>query len=421
MKSTCLKYVLFLLQVIFCIVLNAQDVLSGKVVTEKGNPLAGASVFIPNTSIGTINDKNGEFILNRLPRGNFKLVASFINYTSVVKNVPRGLRSLKQIIRLKPKTEELNEVVVRQYDKDGWNKWGALFISAFIGTSSYAKNCNIINRDDVKFIKQASSNILKAYALKPLIIENTALGYSLSVELSDFRSDLSRNEVDYQVYTFFTELKGSKNDVKRWKKNRRKVYEYSLMRFMRSLYDSSYKDKGYEVRLLERTFNAEKQRVQQLYAAAGNNGKQLSDEKAETLLPKDSLAYYRKILKQDDWFYRLHNEILSPAQFITRTDSGTIILNFNGSLQVINSKLKEPDEYYNYRTSVPNENEANKLYAKANVARESPATELTLTEQIPIEVNDNGFFTNIDLFMNGFWGWWEKMGVKLPYEYDPDE
>ena len=77
------------------VMLNAQEQVAGKVVTEKGNPLAGASVFIPNTSIGTVTDKNGEFVLNRLPKGNFKLVASFVNYTTVVKNVPRGLRSTK--------------------------------------------------------------------------------------------------------------------------------------------------------------------------------------------------------------------------------------------------------------------------------------------------------------------------------------
>ena len=426
-----MKYwILFLIQ-LTSLSISAQEQVGGKVVSEKGNPLAGASVFIPNTSIGTTTDKNGEFVLLKLPRGNFKIAASFINYETVIKNIPNALRGIKHIIRLKPKAAELDEVVIRQYDKEGWKKWGGLFIASFIGESAYAQDCDIVNKDIIRFIHVANSNIIRAYAAEPLMIENKSLGYRLKVELSDFQYDLSRSEVDYQVYTFFTPMEGTTDDIKKWKGNRETAYQFSLMRFMRSLYDSSYEDKGYEIRLIEKKPNEEKQRILDLYKMAMDELKASGDDKklqgknferlAEKKFKRDSVKYYHRILQQEDKVKKFHQELLPTNRFITTTDSGTVIFGFDQSLQVINRKLKEPIEYYNYRNNIPQSNTKLDEQLRGQVKPDPPLTELTLTQQIPVEINENGYFNNIDLFINGFWGWWEKIAVKLPYEYTPDE
>ena len=84
-------------------------------------------------------------------------------------------------------------------------------------------------------------------------------------------------------------------------------------------------------------------------------------------------------------------------------------------MQITYIKVKEPVEYAAYK---------NKQYPDVNtpesaMQRVYPNTELTLTQGIPVEINESGYFNNIDLFMYGFWGWWERIATKLPYEYEP--
>ncbi|WP_153798523.1 carboxypeptidase-like regulatory domain-containing protein [Foetidibacter luteolus] len=422
-----MKHILLLPLLLLCIKMLGQDQVSGKVVSEKGDPLPGATVFIPNTSIGTVADHNGEFTLSKLPKGIFKVAASFVNFTTGLKTVPKALRSTRLIIRLKPVEAELKEVIIRKYDKDGWEKWGTLFSNTFIGESVYAQYCKITNTQAVHFVHNQQSGLLQAFADEPLIIENRALGYKITLELNDFSYDLNRNEVDYQVYSFFTAMDGKRDEMEQWEKNRSDVYDLSLMRFMRRLYAGDYAQDGFEVRLIERKPNLEKLRIQELYKASyiklktANSGmKEKNIIKAvEKSYPRDSLRYYRKILQQEDKVKRFHDELLPIDSFTSKTDSGTVIFFFNETLQVTHKKLKEPVEYYNYRNRLNENNVLDKSSVQQQLNSLPPVTELTLTQQIPVEINENGYFNNIDLFINGFWGWWEKLATKLPYEYYP--
>lgn len=53
----------------------------GKVSNELGEPLAGVSITIKNTSSGTTTDENGEFAIN-VPSGSSILVVSFVGFTT---------------------------------------------------------------------------------------------------------------------------------------------------------------------------------------------------------------------------------------------------------------------------------------------------------------------------------------------------
>jgi hypothetical protein len=144
-----------------------------------------------------------------------------------------------------------------------------------------------------------------------------------------------------------------------------------------------------------------------------------SNKVIEKLFDKDSLAYYEVVLEEADETTELNFEPESFKSIAKVTDSNTVIFHFNNDLQIIYAKEKEPEESLQYRRS---------QYLKKNIITKNdinaislgyPSTTLTLLEGIPIEIFENGYFTNIDLFMNGFWGWWEKMAVTLPYEYEP--
>ncbi|MGD9993908.1 MAG: carboxypeptidase-like regulatory domain-containing protein [Salinivirgaceae bacterium] len=57
----------------------------GKIVDENGEPLPGASIIQKGTSIGTISDANGSFLLS-VP-SDATLIVSFIGFKSIEVNV----------------------------------------------------------------------------------------------------------------------------------------------------------------------------------------------------------------------------------------------------------------------------------------------------------------------------------------------
>src|ERR1700733_5130667 len=60
----------------------------GKVVaTETNKPIQGVSVYINNSFLGTSTDDNGEFVLNNIPPGLYKLVFSHIGYETIVESI----------------------------------------------------------------------------------------------------------------------------------------------------------------------------------------------------------------------------------------------------------------------------------------------------------------------------------------------
>jgi hypothetical protein len=114
----------------------AQAVLKGKVINgESGKPLPSVSVYLNNTSLGTITDEQGLFILQKIPPGKFRLVVSSIGFETYVKLVEPQVLSKDLVISLKPKSERLNSFEVLPFEPNGWEKWGKLFTDILIGTT----------------------------------------------------------------------------------------------------------------------------------------------------------------------------------------------------------------------------------------------------------------------------------------------
>src|ERR1700750_2377669 len=108
-KVCCLT--LFFLITSFCAF--SQSGLKGKVISgETQRPLASVSVYINNTSLGSITNEDGQFTITGIPFGRCKLVASCVGFETYLIIVdPRTLRK-DLIITLKPKAEELQSFSV---------------------------------------------------------------------------------------------------------------------------------------------------------------------------------------------------------------------------------------------------------------------------------------------------------------------
>ena len=97
----------------FGYVFGQQVTVSGTVVDETNDPLAGVNVVVAGTTNGTITDFNGRFTLS-VPSGNVKLIISCIGFVTKEQNT-NGLTTMH--ITLQEDINLIEEVVVIGYGK----------------------------------------------------------------------------------------------------------------------------------------------------------------------------------------------------------------------------------------------------------------------------------------------------------------
>jgi hypothetical protein len=237
---------------------QSQIIISGKVLdSTTREPLYGTSVFAQNTTSGTTADKEGLFSI-QLKSGGYELIFSFTGYKNQEVRITENKNETLEILLVKD-DKSMGEVIIQSSNevKDGWEKYGSFFLDHFIGATPFSKECQIKNKDSVRFFYYRRSDKLKVLATEPLIISNDALGYELRYQLDSFvyyyKTDLS----SYRGNCFFTEKLGTVSQAMIWKANREKAYTGSLMHFMRSYYDSTLKESGFTISIInndEKTF-----------------------------------------------------------------------------------------------------------------------------------------------------------------------
>lgn len=389
----------------------AQTDLGGKVLAADNKvPVASANVYISNSSIGTVTDEKGQFVIRNFPAGRYDLVVSCIGYETQVITLSSAQLPPVLTILLKPKINELQEVIVEPYEKNGWEKWGSFFMENFIGTSAFSRDCKLLNKDVIKFRFSKKNNTLKAIANDRLVIENRALGYVLKYDMTRFEYDFGTRIFLYQGYPLFEEMETKRKGLqKRYAENREDAYYGSVMHFMRSLFRNKLVEQDFEVRKLIKLPDAEKKRVRALYrdqaVNAAINGTLMVDGQLPGLR-RDSAAYYRKVMNEPESMNILINTILPGDSIAYALDSATVGLEFNDYLQVVYTKKKTPPEYQ-------------KMLPRG-VTSILLTSELFRTSSNPIMVLASGnYFEGTDLITSGYWAWSEKIANLLPNEYWP--
>lgn len=386
-----LFFYLFLLS----ITVSAQTTITGYILDAKNNiPLEKASVFLNNTSIGTITSDNGYFELT-IPSGKFELIVSSIGYVTHQQIINAAVESFLTI-KLKSKAENLEEVIVEAFDKNGWRKWGKWFYDQFIGSTVYSFRCRIKNPDVLRFRFSAKNNEMTVMASEPLIIENRALGYTIRYQLELFQYDFRDRRLIYAGFPFFEPMKGNVRQVQKWIKSREEVYYGSVMHFMRSLYANKVFEEGYEMHLLTKTKNIEKERVQNIYA----KNKVIDPE--GFMVGRDSSVYYHRILRESDLLTEVDKQLLPRDSIGSINDSAAFVFKNTQYILVFYKNKAVPFQY-------------KQIYPDAGTAWVS---EMVLINETPIELYANGsYFNPTDLIFGGFWAWWEKISTLLPANY----
>lgn len=372
-----------------------------------GQPVPNASVFINGTSKGTVTRSDGGFELTGIHKGSFELVVSSVGFQTAVFSLSSDTLPLTLQVKLVARVAELESVTVMPWEKNGWKKWGRVFIEGFIGTSAAAQDCEIKNRKTLRFRYSPNSKILEVFADEPLIIENKALGYRITYQLEGFVQNWKKRSVIFTGYSLFEELNSDKQKIQEsWKVNRQLAYSGSLMHFMRSLYANKLLQESFEVRRLRKVPNLEKERIKKLNELESQQkivqGGRISYSTAG--VQKDSLNYFQKIMKQDDSLAVISRYMLNADSIVTTGIDSTKTIFFPDYLQVIYKKAMEEKEFlYVYRIFRP------ATFQKSLI---------TLTPRTPILIAPSGlFFPPQNIFSLDYWGWSEKVSHMLPWDY----
>ena len=92
---------------------NSEEIISGKVSDEKGDPIPGVNIFIKNTSTGTISEFDGTYQL-AIPSESQFVVFSYIGYLTVEE--PINNRSIIDVILIED-TQQLEEIIEKKKKK----------------------------------------------------------------------------------------------------------------------------------------------------------------------------------------------------------------------------------------------------------------------------------------------------------------
>lgn len=251
-----MKSCLFLLSIFVSTIVFGQFTITGKVVdSTTKEPLFGASVFAQNTTSGTTTNREGEFSLS-LKSGGYELIVSFTGYQSREIRISNNDNNPLQIDMTKEE-KAMEAVIIRSSNevKDGWDKYGKFFLENFIGSTPNALQCSLQNPEAVHFYYYKKSEKLKVLATEPIVISNRALGYNLRYQLDSFMYYYKTQVSSYRGYCFFSEMDSGFAQQRIWSANRKKAYDGSKLQFMRSYYDSTLNEDGYEIALLDSMYD----------------------------------------------------------------------------------------------------------------------------------------------------------------------
>lgn len=337
---------------------NAQFLVTGIILDSASRePLAAASVFCQNTTLGTATNKQGEFSLD-LKSGGYDLVFSYTGYQTQTIRVSENNKL--EVLMIKEE-KSMGEVVLRNTFEvtNGLAKYGDFFLSHFIGSTPNAARCTLLNPEVLKFYFYKKTNRLKVLATEPVKISNNALGYNLHYQLDSFVYYYSTNSSIYRGYCLYSEMEGTDSLKNIWAQARKNVYTGSKLHFMRSYYDSTVTEDGWIIDLL--------------------------DEKNDRKFNKVTDPY-------DTLYYGALDSTMQIEIWYPRKISITYI-------------KKEPEPEYLKQMKLPK----NVQYLISYIDLKDG-----------IAIMENGYFYDQKDWVNqGYWSW-KNLADQLPYDYSPD-
>ena len=384
---------------------QAQGKLSGVVQDSATHePLAFASVFLANTTLGVTTTEQGTFEFPKVPAGTYDVVGSYVGYRLAKQNITVAREPQQVTLKLASTGNQLGEVVVKpapnkpeEYQK---------FSQIFLGGSSFSEQCRISNPDDVQVLYDDSTKELTAQTKGFLQIDNDALGYRLKYYGLQFSFNDEDGSIFYYGQPVFEELKPrDERQRKLWAANRFTAYTGSFMHFLRSVYQNHLRPEGFF--------------TQQILVGA-NPRYERSGQRRDALLATKPDGPFNKAERDSLTKWDREAPIIAtlkptplPIDSIRRVaGSGQrTFLRFTGELQVAHFG-EAPDPRYNKPMSTLG-------YPKPPFPTTRRQVSRLKLQGREAEIQANGTLLNpLDVFNGEYWGF-EKIGEFLPVDYVP--
>ena len=224
----------------------SQFTISGKVINAADRqPLVKASVFLDNASVGTVTLEDGTYKIANVRPGQYDLVISSVGFETYHQSVFVSDNVVLKDAALFVKTNMLAEIKIKP--NNNWERDYQTFKRLFLGTSENSQYCKIFNSNVLDFDFDTSTRVFTAKSSDFIEIENDALGYNIKYLLADLTFDTKSGISYYEGTSSFTELNGTENQKRNWKKNRLKAFQGSSMHFLRSAISNTLDGDGYQV------------------------------------------------------------------------------------------------------------------------------------------------------------------------------
>jgi len=331
---------------------------------DTGKPLPHANVFLANTMKGSVTDTTGRFLIRGVPGGTFEIVVSRVGYEVAKREIQvAGELVITPAFKLRPIVLSGVDVEVTASVPKKWKAQLERFSELLLSTTKNATKTKILNSTVLDFREENDS--LTATASEPLLIENLALGYKLTLVLMKFAA--SSQKLQYNGSIKFDELPpASEKQTEEWRKNRLRAYQGSLRHFLATVCDTTIgptirlKQEGFETFAFKFLWERETQR------------------NAEPL-PVDR---FLRCNKKTNAFYLDFHEYLG--------------------VRYIHDREEKPFLYYHQLT------------------RDAGVQESWITlEKQTVQIDGQGRYANdLAIAKFGYWAW-ERLADMLPYEYSP--
>ncbi len=245
------------------ILVNAQFITGNVSDATTNEPLANATVYFSNTSLGTVTDLKGNFKISYYENSQSVFTISLLGYET--QSFANPITTDFSNIKLAVKIGELPAIYLKA---DDWSreKKERYFLQQFLGTTAVAKKCSIRNLDMIKMRFNPATHKMIAYSKEPILVENRDLNYLVTYELIDF--EIIFEPINFQNIeipkgvklnthrlvssffagnAFFSELDESEAN-KRWvKRHRKRAFQVSETRLFQLIIANKLEKEGYHL------------------------------------------------------------------------------------------------------------------------------------------------------------------------------
>lgn len=214
---------------------------------DTGEALPGVVVYLSRTTLGAAAGSDGRFSIRDVPAGTYEIVASMLGYERVQRTLVVAAAPVVQTFALRERSSDIGEALVVA-DTRAWRSDLRRFERLIFGTTPQGRACSLVNPEVLDFAD--ADGAFSATAAAPLVLENRALGYRVTVALDRFRAESTAlafgGATRYEALT-----PESPRQLAAWEAARQTAYRGSLQHFLRAVARGTAAADGFEGYLLE--------------------------------------------------------------------------------------------------------------------------------------------------------------------------